>query len=77
LEGDGGDGGGPGDIDFSTVSIARAAGHGEITAGDDGSFLYLPERDFTGLDSFTFKVCNFSGDCDLGTVLIDVVPDEK
>jgi Bacterial Ig domain len=63
------------DTDLSTVKIARAATYGEVSYKEDGTFLYMPAKDFTGLDSFTFSFCNFAGECGLKTVLVDVVPE--
>ncbi|HJX28712.1 MAG TPA: Ig-like domain-containing protein [Thermoanaerobaculia bacterium] len=64
-----------GEVDLSSIKIARPASHGVVTVEGDGRFLYSPDPDFTGLDSFTFSACNFKGDCDLATVLVDVVPE--
>ncbi|HEY9419860.1 MAG TPA: Ig-like domain-containing protein [Thermoanaerobaculia bacterium] len=61
-----------GEVDFSTIEIARSAGYGELSYRGDGTFLYFPAGDFVGLDSFTFNACNFYGECDYATVLIDV-----
>jgi hypothetical protein len=63
--------------DMSTVTVARGAGHGNVTAMSDGSLLYAPHPDFIGLDSFAFDACNVSGDCELATVLVDIVPASK
>jgi Bacterial Ig domain len=63
------------DTDLSSVKIARAATYGEVSYREDGTFLYMPANDFTGLDSFTFSSCNFAGECGLETVLVDVVPE--
>ena len=65
---------GPFGGDVSTVTVARVADHGDITAMTDGSFLYMPHQEFTGLDSFALNICNVSGECGLGTVLVDVTP---
>jgi hypothetical protein len=64
------------DTDLTTVTIARSATYGEVTYKDDGTFLYMPAKDFTGLDSFTFSSCNSARECGLTTVLVDVVPAE-
>lgn len=63
------------DTELSTVGIARPATYGEVSYKEDGTFLYLPAKDFTGLDSFTFSSCNSAGECGLTTVLVDVVPE--
>ena len=63
-----------GEILLSHNSLARDASHGGVSVASGGGFYYSPNPGFTGQDSFTFRICNFWGQCDLGTVLIDVVP---
>jgi len=47
------------DLEFIIVSYPKS---GELTLGDDGeSFRYTPKADFTGRDTFKFKVCDEYG----------------
>lgn len=40
----------------------------------DDIVTYIPDPDFNGTDSFTYTVCNSSGDCSTATVTVDVLP---
>lgn len=63
-----------GEILLSSNSVVRQASHGGVSVQSGGAFYYSPNPGFTGQDSFTFRICNFYSQCDLGTALIDVVP---
>ncbi len=45
------------DIDSATLSAVLVDGplHGELTLADDGSFVYIPDADYFGTDTFTYK----------------------
>jgi hypothetical protein len=38
----------------------------------NGAFVYTPASNYNGPDSFTYNVCDGSGECDNGTVSINV-----
>lgn len=65
---------GPFGGDVSYVTVGRNPDHGNVNVMSDGSLLYAPYPPFIGLDSFTFNACNGSGQCEPGTVLVDVTP---
>ena len=46
------------DIEGSPLTYSKASdpGHGAVTVNADGSFIYIPEANYAGSDSFTFKV---------------------
>ncbi|UJH69243.1 Ig-like domain-containing protein [Allomuricauda sp. SCSIO 65647] len=56
--------------------------NGSVTIDDNGTpndptddiVTYTPDPDFNGTDSFTYTVCNSSGDCSTATVTVDVLP---
>ena len=56
--------------------------NGTISINDNGTpnnpsddvVTYIPNPDFNGTDSFTYTLCNSSGDCSTATVTVDVVP---
>ncbi|HEY8403578.1 MAG TPA: Ig-like domain-containing protein [Flavobacteriales bacterium] len=51
--------------------------HGVLNLDTDGNFSYTPDEDFTGLDAFTYTVCDDEGACDSATLTFFVVnPDE-
>ncbi|MCB0129947.1 MAG: tandem-95 repeat protein, partial [Caldilineaceae bacterium] len=50
--------------------------HGTATLTADGRFTYTPARDFTGTDTFTYRVCDDGAPqaCATGTVTLYVLP---
>ena len=63
-----------GEVNLSSNSVARQGSHGLVSTQSGGGFFYSPDPGFVGQDSFTFRICNLSGQCDYGTVLVDVLP---
>ena len=67
--------------DANYVYDANAA-HGSVTMNIDGAFIYTPDADFVGIDSFTYTVTDINGATEKKTVTIsvtavdDVVDDE-
>ena len=47
-------------------------GHGTVSLASDGSFTYTPTAGYAGIDSFTYRVSNATGDSDAVTVTITV-----
>src|SRR5829696_7375265 len=43
------------------ASLVTAPGHADVTLNADGSFTYTPDVDYTGTDSFTYKVSDDTG----------------
>src|SRR5262249_6896845 len=45
------------DVDNNTLSatLVRSAAHGSTILNPDGSFTYVPDQDFHGLDSFSYQ----------------------
>jgi hypothetical protein len=39
-----------------TIAIDAQPAHGKLTAKPDGGFVYVPDKAFTGSDTFTFHV---------------------
>ncbi|MDF2539606.1 MAG: conserved repeat domain protein, partial [Herbinix sp.] len=60
--------------DTLTYHKATEAAHGTVTVNGDGSFIYLPEADYDGSDSFTFTVNDGTTDSTPATVTIDITP---
>ena len=48
------------DADANTPDINPVSGpsHGQLTLNADGSFTYVPDADYNGSDSFTYRVCD-------------------
>lgn len=67
------------DNDDMTVSIFDEPEHGSVTINPDGTFEYTPDADFTGTDTFRYRVLDADGGGALAEVCIHVeenaVPD--
>lgn len=65
-----------GDFDASTLEILTYPSNGNIQLLPNGEIQYLPNGNFTGLDMFTYRVCNTDKSlCDKATVYITVQED--
>ena len=61
-----------GDADSLTASVVLDPLHGSVTFNADGSFSYLPDTNFVGVDAFDFLVNDGSDDSNVATVTISV-----
>ena len=54
----------------------KATPHGTVTLRSNGAYVYTPNKDYTGTDTFTYQVCdNFStAGCSTGTVTLTIDP---
>jgi VCBS repeat-containing protein len=50
--------------------------HGTLVFNTDGSFIYTPDSDYTGLDSFTYRASDGSLYSNLASISITIVPSE-
>ncbi|WP_372490092.1 Ig-like domain-containing protein [Chitinophaga sedimenti] len=48
--------------------------NGQLVLNTNGSFVYTPNRDFNGVDSFTYRACDVAGACDTAVVRLVVQP---
>ena len=53
-------------------TIVTQPAHGTIVFNSDGSYTYTPNLNFSGSDSFTYKLCDANSDCDQATVTISI-----
>jgi VCBS repeat-containing protein len=62
------------DIDGDQLNATKVSGpaHGSLTLKTDGTFTYVPEKDFNGTDQFTYKMNDGKADSEEQTVKIDV-----
>ncbi|WP_462325863.1 Ig-like domain-containing protein, partial [Desulfoplanes sp.] len=58
----------------SGVDVGQGPSNGSVTISDDGSYVYTPDPDFNGTDSFTYVVTDTDGDTVTGTVTVGVTP---
>lgn len=49
-------------IDVTTVEITKPASHGIVTVNGDGTVTYGPDDDYTGSDSFRYRVMDDDGE---------------
>ncbi|MEZ8307666.1 VCBS domain-containing protein, partial [Vibrio splendidus] len=60
--------------DLLTFSVESGPSNGSLTLNEDGSWLYTPEPNYNGADSFEVIVTDDTGLKDTLTVTIDVTP---
>lgn len=62
------------DVDGDALVFAVVSGpqHGVLSLNSQGSFVYTPTPDYSGLDSFQYSVCDGGGLCAVATVSITV-----
>jgi hypothetical protein len=62
------------DIDGDTLNVVNltAAANGSVTLGTGGQFIYRPNANFNGLDSFTYQVTDGSLTSNTATVVVNV-----
>jgi VCBS repeat-containing protein len=59
--------------DALTAVLVRTTSNGVLTFDSDGSFSYSPNRNFYGMDSFTYKANDGALDSNVATVTISVL----
>lgn len=62
------------DGDSLTAIVVTGGSHGTVTLNSDGSFTYVPDADYNGPDSFTYKANDGTVDSSTVTVSITVNP---
>ena len=68
------------DVDSDTITLTTViitnTTNGTVTSFNaDGSFVYEPNTDFIGLDSFIYQICDTNGLCDVATVYLLLTPE--
>lgn len=61
-------------MDGASIATVTVPSHGSLTLNADGSFIYSPESDYYGTDSFTYSASSGSGDSNEATVTITINP---
>jgi len=56
------------------VTSTTDPANGTVAMSPDGSFVYTPDANFTGTDTFTYEACDPTGLCDSATVRVVVTP---
>lgn len=59
-------------IDWSTAMITSPPSHGTATINSDGTITYLPDGDYTGVDTFTYSATGIDCSSYTSTVTINI-----
>ena len=62
------------DGDLISAVIATLPGHGQLSLNSNGGFIYTPNTNFNGLDTFTYRISDSLADSAAVTVTILVIP---
>ena len=62
------------DGDVLSAALVSAPAHGALNLNPDGSFLYTPDANFSGADSFTYRASDGAANSNTATVSITVNP---
>jgi gliding motility-associated-like protein len=63
------------DRDDIFIALVAGASEGTVIPGDAETFVYTALEGFTGLDSFSYALCNGFGLCDTAWVYVTVLPE--
>ncbi len=58
----------------TTCTGCSMPAYGSLTNHGDGTFTYTPDADYHGADSFTYQICDTTGQCDTALVSLVVNP---
>ena len=59
---------------WALVGVNGGALHGTVVMNSNGTFTYTPHDNYTGPDSFTYRLCDCEDDCSQATVSVTVNP---
>ncbi len=62
------------DGDMLTYSKASEPSNGKVVANADGTWIYTPNKSYTGTDSFTVEVSDGNGGTAISTITIKITP---
>ena len=60
--------------DLLLASLVTGPSHGSLTFHSDGTFTYVPDPNFNGTDTFTYRANDGTDNSNLATVTINVTP---
>ncbi len=61
-----------GDLDLGSLAIVSPPANGTAAVRSGGLIVYVPVAGFAGQDSFSYRICDGSGQCSVAVVRIDV-----
>ena len=62
------------DGDILTFAVTSNVANGTLQFTSDGGFIYTPNAEYSGTDSFSYSVCDPAGVCDYADVTITILP---
>lgn len=60
------------DNDELTTSLVTGPANGNVVVNADGSFVYTPDQDFNGIDSFVYQVDDGEGGLETGIITLNI-----
>ncbi len=60
------------DMNIMTAGLVTDVAHGQLTLNGDGSFVYIPDADFYGTDSFEYQLVTYPAPMSLWTDIAEV-----
>lgn len=60
------------DGDELTYTVLSVPFHGEFVLNEDGTFVYTPTPDYSGMDSVYYNVCDPTTMCDMAVIVFEV-----
>ena len=63
-----------GNLNPNSFAVTDSPLHGTITMNPNGTYIYTPRPNFSGLDSVHYKVCDLNGACSSATIIFTVLP---
>jgi len=64
----------PNNDPLTLQSVVNFPIHGDVTVNPNGTITYVPDPNYNGPDSLTYRVCDIGNLCTVGTVSITVTP---
>ena len=61
--------------DHLTAVLAGQPSHGDVVLQEDGSFVYTPETDFSGIVTFHYRAHDSQAQSNVAIVTLDVMPE--
>jgi len=62
---------------YALVTAVPKPAHGQISATEDGKFLYIPDQGYSGSDSFTYQIEGGSQESNQATVTVQILPSDN
>ena len=64
-----------GNLNPNSFAVTDSPKYGSIIMGQNGTFTYTPQPNFSGVDSLHYKVCDSTNTCTTATLIFTVTPE--